>query len=61
MGLVSACEALEHESDKSSLLGEFTVAPKSLALDDADCTTCPSAFLKLAKFILTALYGLWLA
>ncbi len=37
-----------------TLLGPHTVAPKSRALDEADCTTCPRAFLKLAKFISTA-------
>ena len=28
------------------------MAPKSRALDEADCTTCPRAFLKLAKFMI---------
>ena len=40
------------------LLTTRTVAPKSRALDDADCTTCPRAFLKLAKFIYTDSFGL---
>jgi hypothetical protein len=37
--------------DMMLLLEQHTVAPKSRALDDADCTTCPRAFLKLAKFM----------
>lgn len=51
---------LNHRQARHILLrlGLRTVAPKSLALDDADWTTCPKAFLKLAKFMPIYVYRL---